>query len=125
MAAAVGCSALVGRPTWVTYRRPLRACGDVTLVGAEPVPDNLSRCLVAGLGGTGAELIVRRRAPSDGLPSDAILRVLPDGTGEFFLHIDPERNAPDSWEWHRCDDVEVTSPDEGVTFSDCERAEPG
>ena len=125
LTAAAGCSALVGDPSWVTDRPPLPACGDVTIEGAERVPANLSRCLAAGRLGAGAELIVRQRTPADGLPSDAILRVLPDGGGEFFLHINPERNSSGTWEWHRCNAIEFTDPDEGVTFSDCDRGDSG
>lgn len=124
IALLVGCGSLA-EPDWVRDRAPLPSCGDVIVVGDDPTPDAAERCMLAALrDGTGAELIVRHRQPTDGLPVDGYSRLLPDGSAEFILHIDPERSGPEGWELHRCEDARVSDDGLGRLVMDgCEQVD--
>ena len=116
-----GCS-LLGEPDWVRDLPSLPSCGEMTIHG-DGAPIQGNRCLRAALdAGTGAELIVRYRDPAEGLPADTYTRILPDGSAELILHIDPERSGREGWELHRCASVELTDPaTQALQLTDCER----
>jgi len=120
--ALVGCGLAIGEPAWVADRPRLASCGEVTLHDDEVMPADMRRCMLAALNaGQGAEQIVHHRDPTDGLPVDQWVRLLPDGSVELIQHLDPERNAEGSWELLRCGEVEVV--DGMMTFVDCQMVE--
>jgi hypothetical protein len=119
--AVTGCG-LLDAPEWVTTRTALPSCGDVTVSGDEAPPATTIDCLMEGLRHRrGAELIVRHRQPAQGLPVDSYQRLLPDGTAELILHLDPNRSGAEGWELHRCQGVQVSHIVDGsLQFNDCE-----
>lgn len=130
MAALIGAVVLAGcslltEPHWVRDRTPLAPCGDVTVVRDEPPPAETTQCLTEALrAGVGAELIVRSPDPVQGVPTVAYQRVLPDGSAELILHLDPDRSGAAGWELHRCRGAQLSDAmSESIQFTDCEQVD--
>jgi hypothetical protein len=114
---------LLTEPQWVRDRTPLAPCGDVTVVRDEPLPAEATQCMTDALrDGTGGELVIRSRDPVQGRATDAYQRVLPDGSAELILHLDPERSGASGWELHRCRGAQISDVMPGsIQLNDCEQ----
>ncbi|WP_380164690.1 hypothetical protein [Jannaschia sp. R86511] len=92
-------------PSWFTDREKLPACETVDRQPGGEVPAEAERCLLEGLRGAGAELILRD-STVEGDPIDTYWRAVPGARGlEKMVDSSRDSFAGQQWTWSTCPDA--------------------